>query len=91
MICGPGSSVGIATGYGLEGLGSNPDGGEIFRSCPDRHGAHPAPCIMGTVSFPEVEGGQGVTPTPHTLLVPRSGKQSRAVPLLSIRAFVACI
>jgi hypothetical protein len=28
---GPGSSVGIATAYGLEGPGSNPDGEEIFR------------------------------------------------------------
>jgi hypothetical protein len=26
---GPGSSVGIATDYGLEGPGSNPDGDEI--------------------------------------------------------------
>ena len=33
---GPGSSVGIATGYGLDGPGSNPGGGEIFRTCPDR-------------------------------------------------------
>ena len=29
---GSGSSVGIATDYGLEGSGSNPDGGEIFRA-----------------------------------------------------------
>jgi len=29
--CGPGSSVGIATDYGLEGPGSNPGGDEIFR------------------------------------------------------------
>ena len=29
--CGPGSSVGIATGYGLDGKGSNPGGDEIFR------------------------------------------------------------
>ena len=29
---GPGSSVGIATDYGLDGLGSNPGGDEIFRS-----------------------------------------------------------
>jgi len=29
--CGPGSSVGIATDYALEGLGSNPGGDEIFR------------------------------------------------------------
>ena len=36
---GPGSSVGIATGYGLDGPGiekKNPGDGEIFRTCPDR-------------------------------------------------------
>jgi len=31
MILWPGSSVGIATNYGLEGPGSNPGGDEIFR------------------------------------------------------------
>ena len=30
-MCGPGSSVGIATDYGLDGPGSNPGGDEIFR------------------------------------------------------------
>ena len=30
VICGPGSSVGIATDYGLDGLGSNPGEDEIF-------------------------------------------------------------
>jgi hypothetical protein len=29
------SSVGIATGYGLDGLGSNPGGDEVFRTRPD--------------------------------------------------------
>jgi hypothetical protein len=43
---------------------------------------------MGTGSFPGVESGRGVTLTPHPLLVPRS-KNSRAIPLLSLRAFVA--
>jgi len=31
IMCGPGSSVGIATDYGLDGPGSNPGGDEIFR------------------------------------------------------------
>jgi len=31
FICGPGSSVGIATDYGLDGPGLNPGGDEIFR------------------------------------------------------------
>jgi len=30
-VCGPGSSVGIATDYGLDGPESNPGGDEIFR------------------------------------------------------------
>ena len=34
--CGPGSSVGIVTGYGLDGPGSSASGGEIFLTCPDR-------------------------------------------------------
>ena len=34
VSCGPGSSVGIATNYGLDGPGSNPGGDEIF--CPSR-------------------------------------------------------
>jgi hypothetical protein len=33
-LSGPGSSVGIATGWTVRG--SNPAGGEIFRTCPDR-------------------------------------------------------
>jgi hypothetical protein len=34
----PGSVVGIATAYGLDGSGteSRKGGGEIFRTCPDR-------------------------------------------------------
>jgi len=31
LYCGSGSSVGIATDYGLDGPVSNPGGGEIFR------------------------------------------------------------
>ena len=32
-MCGPGSSVGIATDYRLDSPGSNPGGGEIFCPC----------------------------------------------------------
>jgi hypothetical protein len=52
-------------------------------------GAHPVSCTMGTGSFPRVESGRGVTLTPHPLLVLRSSKKSRAIPLLPLRAFVA--
>ena len=36
VISGPGSAVGIATGYGWTVRGSNPGGGQIFRTCPYR-------------------------------------------------------
>jgi len=78
--CGPGSSVGIATDYGLDGPGSNPGGDEIFPPVQAGPGAHPASCKMGTRSFPEVKCGRGVLLTTHPLLVPRSWK-SRAIPL----------
>jgi len=38
-VCVPGSSVGIATDYGLDGPGSNPGGHKIFR--PSRLGLGP--------------------------------------------------
>ena len=53
LSCGPGSSVGIATGYGLEGPGIESRWGARF-SAPVQTGpgAHPASCAMGTGSFP---------------------------------------
>jgi hypothetical protein len=44
---------------------------------------------MGTGSFPGVKSGRGVKLTPHPHLVQRSRKKSRAIPLLSLRAFMA--
>jgi hypothetical protein len=35
-VCGPGSSVGIATGYGLDGPGIEYRWGKLFRTCPGR-------------------------------------------------------
>jgi len=40
----PGSSVGIATDYGLDGPGSNLGGDEIFPPVQTGPGAHPASC-----------------------------------------------
>jgi hypothetical protein len=70
---GPGSSVGIATGYGLDGPGIESRWGARF-SAPVQTGAgaHPASCTMRTGSFSGVESGRGVTLTTHPLLVPRS-------------------
>jgi hypothetical protein len=89
---GPGSSVGIATGYGLDGLGIKkkiPVGARFFAPVQTGPGAHPASCTRGTRSFPGVESGRGVTLTPHTVLVPRSKNRVQLMPLLSLRAFVA--
>jgi len=41
-VSGPGSSVGIATDYGLDGPVSNPGGDEIFRTSPDRPWGSPS-------------------------------------------------
>ena len=49
VLYGPGRSVGIATGYGLDGLVSNPSGDEIFQTGP---GVDPASCTIGIGSFP---------------------------------------
>jgi hypothetical protein len=51
-IYGPGSSVGIATAYGLDGPGSNSGGGEIFAPVQTGPGPHPASCTMGTGFLP---------------------------------------
>jgi len=45
---GPGSSVGIATDYGLDGRGSNLGGDEIFPPVQTGTVVHPASCTMST-------------------------------------------
>ena len=79
LKCGPGSSAGIATGYGLGGAGIESRWGARF-SAPVQTGpgAHPASCTVGTGSFPVVKSGRGVTLNPRPLLVPWSRK-SRAI------------
>ena len=86
MCGGPGSSVGIAIGYGLEGPGIESRWEARF-SAPVQTGpgAHPASCTMGKGSFPGVKSGRGVTLTPYPLLVQWSWK-SRAIPLLPLQA-----
>jgi hypothetical protein len=67
-----GSSVGIATAYGLDGPGIESRWGGIF-SAPIQTGTglHPASYSTGTGSFPGVRWpGRGVNHPPH--LVPRS-------------------
>jgi len=70
--CGPGSVVGIATAYGLDGRGSNTVGARFSAPVQTVPEAHPTSCKMGTGSFARVICGQGVTLTPHHLTVPTS-------------------
>jgi len=70
-ICGPGSSVGIVTGYGLDGPGSNPGGGEIFRACPDRPWGPPSFMYNGFRVFPggKERPGPDADPSPPSSAV----------------------
>ena len=81
----PGSSVGTATDYGLDGPGIESWWGEIFPPVQTGPGAHPTSCTMGTGSFPGANNGRGVLLTTHPLLIPRSWK-SRAIPLPTLWA-----
>ena len=66
FFLGPGSVVGIATGYRLDGPGIESRLGARF-SAPVQTGpgAHPASCTMGAESFPGIKSGRSVTMTPH--------------------------
>ena len=81
----PGGSVGIATGYGLDGSGSNPGGGEIFLTCPDRPWDLPSLLYNVYRVFPGSKERLGRDAEPHPLLVPWSRKR-RAIPLLPLWA-----
>jgi len=70
IIVGRDSSVGIATGYGLDGPRiESRCGGEIFRTCPGRPWGPPSLLYNGYRIFPGVKSDRNVTQTPHPLLV----------------------
>jgi hypothetical protein len=73
QLRGPGSSVGILTGYEMDGPGIE---SRCWRDIPhlSRPALRPnaASCTIGTGFFPGLDSGRGVTLTPHPLLVPRS-------------------
>jgi len=71
----PGSSVGIATDYGIKSRW-----GRDFPPVQIGPGAHLVSCKMGSGSFPRVKYGWGVLLTTHPLLVPRPWK-STPIPL----------
>jgi len=68
QLCGPGSSVGITTDYGLDGPGSNPGGDEIFRPSRPSLGPTQPPVKWGTESFPGVKCGRDILLTTHSIL-----------------------
>jgi len=78
------SSVGVATGYGLDVPGIESQCGRDFPHL-SRPGlrAHPPSCTMDTGSFHGEKSGRGVTLTPDPLLVSWSRK-SRAIPPLPL-------
>jgi hypothetical protein len=67
-VGGPGSVVGIATAYGLDGPGSNPGGDEIFHTCPDRPRGPPILLYNGYRVFSggKVRPGRDADPSPHS-------------------------
>jgi len=65
FLCGPGSSVGIATNYGLDGPGSNPGGDEIFRPSRPALGPTQPPVKWVQCLSPGVKCGRGVLLTTH--------------------------
>jgi hypothetical protein len=82
----PGSSVGIATDYGLDGPGIESRwGGRDYMPVLFGPDGHRAACALGARSFPVVKYGRGVLLTTHHLLVPRSWK-SIAIPLPNVWA-----
>jgi len=81
----PGSSVGIATDYGLDGPESNPGGDQIFRPSRSALWLTQPPVIWVPGLSRGVKCGRGVLLTTHPLLVPRSWK-SRAIPLPTLWA-----
>ena len=89
LICGAGSSVGIANELRAGRTGIESRCGRDFPAVQTGPGAHPATCKMGTGSFPGVKCDRGVLLVTLPLLVPRSWK-SRAIPLPTLWATPAC-
>ena len=68
------SSVGIVTGYGQDGPGSNPGGDEMFRTLPDQTWGPLNLLHNGYRVFPGVKGPRRcVDHPPH--VTPRSKKE----------------
>ena len=83
---GPGSSVGIVTGYGLDGPGIESRGGEIFRNYPARPWGPTSILYNWYRLFPgsKERPGRDADPSPPSSAV--GHETSRAIPLLPLWA-----
>ena len=74
-ICGPGSSVGIATGYGLDSPGIESRWRRNFRTCPDRPWDPPSLLYNGYRVFPvnKERPGRDADPSPPSSAVVMKG------------------
>ena len=74
-ICGPGSSVSIANGYGLDGLGSNSGGARFSARVQTGPGAHPTSFTRGYRVFPggKERTGRDADPLPPSSAVVMKG------------------
>jgi hypothetical protein len=72
---GPGSSVGIVTGYGLDSSGIESRWGKIFRTCPDRPWGHPSLLYNAYRVFPggKERPGRDADPSPLSSAVVKIG------------------
>ena len=68
-LSGPGSSVGIATGYGVDGPGIESRWSEIFRTCPDRPWGPTSLLYNGYRVFPggKKRSGRDTDPSPPSI------------------------
>ena len=66
LYCWPGSVVGIATGYGLDGPGTESRWGRYFRTCPDRPWGPRSLLYNGYWVFPggKEQPGRDADPSP---------------------------
>ena len=86
-LCGPGSSVDIATGYGLDGPGIESQWSEILRTCPDRPWGPPRLLYNGYRVFP---GGKerpkrDADPSPPCVSCSRKSRAIALLPLWTVR------
>ena len=82
-MCGPGSLVGIATGYGLDGPGIESRWvGEIFRTCQNRPWGPPSLLYNGYRVFPggKERPGRDADPSPPSSSVVMKGKSYTSTP-----------